>query len=353
VADPTPEPEAGTADGKERLFAHPRRPASYRAGGARQVAAPVPAGQDDYVRELLDLAPSQVEWKRIAVGTRIVAGTILGRVGDVGRGASHLRFEIRPAGRGAPRIDPKPILDGWKLLESTAIYRARAKNPFFGKDARTPTIGQILLMGKTALQERVLENPRIQIYAVGRRQIRAGQIDRRVLAVLEFLAANGLEPTVTSLFRDGSITTSGNLSHHATGTAVDIGAINGLPVTGNQGKGSVTDIAVRRLLTLQGAMRPDQIITLMTYEGAGNTIAMADHHDHVHIGYRPIAADSRSGSVLNATLRPGQWFKVIDRLNRIENPVVRTTPSKAALKVRGARRTPARARAARPAGSSR
>ena len=42
----------------------------------------------------------------------------------------HLRFEIRPAGRGAPRIDPKPILDGWKLLESTAIYRAKGKNPF-------------------------------------------------------------------------------------------------------------------------------------------------------------------------------------------------------------------------------
>ena len=44
-------------------------------------------------------------------------------------------FEIRPAGRGAPRIDPKPILDGWKLLESTAIYRAAGKNPFFGPDA--------------------------------------------------------------------------------------------------------------------------------------------------------------------------------------------------------------------------
>ena len=42
--------------------------------------------------------------------------------------APHLLFEIRPAGRGAPRIDPKPILDGWKLLESTAIYRAKGKN---------------------------------------------------------------------------------------------------------------------------------------------------------------------------------------------------------------------------------
>ena len=44
--------------------------------------------------------------------------------------APHLHFAIRPAGRGAPRIDPKPILDGWKLLEATAIYRAAGKNPF-------------------------------------------------------------------------------------------------------------------------------------------------------------------------------------------------------------------------------
>ena len=68
-------------------------------------------------------------------GARVVAGTILGRVGKVTEGpgsklAPHLNFSIRPAGRGAPRIDPKPILDGWKLLEATAIYRAAGKNPF-------------------------------------------------------------------------------------------------------------------------------------------------------------------------------------------------------------------------------
>ena len=113
--------------------------------------------------------------------------------------APHMLFEIRPAGRGAPRIDPKPILDGWKLLESTAIYRAAGKNPFFGPDAKNPSIGQILLMSKEALQHRVLTDPRIEIYDCGRRDIQAGDIDRRVLATLEFLAASGLKPTVTSL----------------------------------------------------------------------------------------------------------------------------------------------------------
>ena len=45
-------------------------------------------------------------------------------------------FEIRPAGRGAPRIDPKPILDGWKLLESTAIYRANGQEPVLRRRRR-------------------------------------------------------------------------------------------------------------------------------------------------------------------------------------------------------------------------
>ena len=52
--------------------------------------------------------------------------------------APHLHFSIRPAGRGAPKIDPKPILDGWKLLEATAIYRAAGKDPFTGSAHRRP-----------------------------------------------------------------------------------------------------------------------------------------------------------------------------------------------------------------------
>ena len=70
-------------------------------------------------------------------GARVVAGTVLGRVGkaeaDV---APHLNFAIRPAGRGAPQIDPKPILDGWKLLETTAIYRAAGRQPVLGRRRR-------------------------------------------------------------------------------------------------------------------------------------------------------------------------------------------------------------------------
>jgi hypothetical protein len=330
---------ADAAPAKERLFAHPTRPRAYRAGGARQLEAggDAPAGRAAYAKRLLGLEPDEVAWRRLEPGARIVAGTILGRIGRTSSSrAPHVLFEIRPAGRGAPRIDPKPILDGWKLLEATAIYRAKGRNPFAADDERSPTIGQILLMSKASLQRRVLRNPRIRIYRGGRRDIRAGRIDRRVLATLEFLAANGLNPTVTSLQTGHSLyTSSGRISQHATGTAVDIAAINGIPIAGNQGKGSIADITIRRLLTLQGAMKPHQIISLMRYPTADNTLALGDHHDHIHIGFRPVAGTA--GRALNGSLAREQWPRLIDRLNAIENPVVRRRPSKDAIRVREAR----------------
>ena len=269
-------------------------------------------------------------------GARVVGGTVLGRLGRRSQGtAAHLRFEIRPAGRGAPRIDPKPILDGWKLLESTAIYRAAGRNPFVGEDADTPSIGQILLMSKETLSQRVLADQDVEIYACGRRDIEAGQVDRRVLAMLEYLAASGLKPTVTSLRCGHSLlTSSGNVSEHSSGSAADIAAINGIPILGHQGSGSVTDLAIQRLLTLQGTMKPHQIISLMTFEGADNTMALADHADHIHVGYRPMyGSNARVTRRIDAVLKPDQWIELIDRLGRIDNPTVREQPSRYSVAV--------------------
>ena len=279
--------------------------------------------------------------KPLRAGTRVIAGTILGRIGTVSKTAApHVHFEIKPAGRGAPRIDPKPILDGWKLLEATAIYRARGTNPLAGSAAGSASIGQIMLMSKEALAQRVLSNPRIEIYSCGRRDIEAGGIDRRVLATLEFLAASGLKPTVTSLHCGHSyLTASGNVSAHSAGAAVDIAMINGIPIMGHQGEGSITDITIRRLLTLQGTVKPNQIISLMTYKGTDNTLALGDHDDHIHVGFQPeYATGTPAAKELASILKPSQWVKLIDRLGQIDNPTVAKTPSKYAINGSGAAR---------------
>ena len=262
--------------------------------------------------------------KALKKGSRVLGGTILGRLGEkTAKSAPYLKFEIRPAGRGAPRIDPKPILDGWKLLESTAIYRAKGKNPLFGSDAENPTIGELLLLSKEQLVRRVLADPRIEVYGCGAGDIRSGQIDRRVLATMLYLATNGLKPTITSLkCGHGYLTSSGNVSEHSTGTAMDIGAINGVVITpATQGPGSITDLTIQSLLKLQGTMKPHQIISLMTFDGADNTFAMGDHDDHIHVGWRPLYGDNRRAArQIDAVLKPEQWIKLIARLERHRQP---------------------------------
>jgi murein DD-endopeptidase MepM/ murein hydrolase activator NlpD len=326
---------------KTRLFAHPARKNALLHGGRRQMLeqeSMLARGETlkSYFTGAFGLDEKDVVLKPLVPGRRVIAGTILGRIGTVAKAiAPHMLFEIRPSGRGAPRIDPKPILDGWKLLEATAIYRARGTNPLVGASAFSASIGQIMLMSKEALAQRVLSNPRIEIYSCGRRDIEAGVIDRRVLATLEFLAASGMKPTVTSLHcGHGYYTAGGNVSEHSAGSAVDIAMINGIPILGHQGEGSIADMAIRRLLTLQGTMRPHQIISLMTYKDADNTLALSDHADHIHVGFRPeYVPGTPVATELEAVLKPSQWVKLVDRLGQIENPSVAKTPSRYAIRV--------------------
>jgi hypothetical protein len=283
-----------------------------------------------------------MELRRLRKGSEVVAGTVLGRIGKTGKLAPHVNFAIRPAGRGAPRIDPKPILDGWKLLEATAIYRAAGKNPFAFSSTN---VAQILLMPKPQLERRVLADPRLSIYECGRADIRSGQIDQRVLAALEYLADNGFRPTVTSLKCGHSVYTSGgNISEHSTGDAMDIAEINGIPILGNQGRGSITEAVVETLLRLQGNMQPHQLITLMDL--GGPSFSMADHADHIHVGYYPKGQAPGAGKQFVQLLKPDQWQRLIGRIAKIDNPKVRTSPSRYSIPAGKRKHHPNRASAA-------
>jgi hypothetical protein len=258
----------------------------------------------------------------IRVGSKVIAGTVLARVAAGEEGIDpHINFSIRPAGKGAPWIDPKPILDGWKLLEATAIYRAKGKSPF----ANLSGAG-VLLLSKEALQKRVLADKGLEIYSCGREDVAGGRIDRRILALLEYLRTKGFKLTVTSLeCGHGLLTTSGNVSEHSTGDAVDIAVINGVPVTGHQGPGTETDELIHDVLQLQGTMHPHQVISLEDLPGE-TSFAMADHYDHVHVGYHSLEGGPEAR--FTALLKPNQWQRLVNRLGQIENPDVPVRPSK-------------------------
>jgi hypothetical protein len=271
-------------------------------------------------------SPTSSEDGTLRVGSKVIAGTVLARLGSSEDGVDpHINFAIRPAGRGAPEIDPKPILDGWKLLEATAIYRADGKNPL------SEDLGGagVLLLSKEELQKRVLADNALDIYECGREDIATGQIDRRVLAVLEYLVSKGYKLTITSLKCGHSIlSSSGYVSEHSTGDAVDIAVIDGVPVTGHQGPGTLTDQLIRDVLQLQGTMHPHQVISLEDLPGE-TSFALPDHYDHVHIGYHPLTGPF--DQQFNALLKPDQWQRLTNRLDEIKNPRVSPKPSPYAL----------------------
>ncbi|MDQ6731168.1 MAG: lytic murein transglycosylase [Actinomycetota bacterium] len=337
VTPATPATSVTAPMAKERLFANPSRAASYAAGGVTQIrnSAQQITNFQNYFSDTLHLGRNQYTLKTLRKGSIVVAGTILGRIAGASHGiASHLYFQIQPAGKNAPAIDPKPILDGWKLLEATAVYRAAGLDPFAGPGAKNPTVGQVLLMSKTQLTERVLQDPKVKIYNCGRRDIATGVIDRRVLATIEFLSASGLEPGVTGLKCGHSISGStGTDAAGETGSSLDISRINNIPVLGHQGSGSITDFAIRRLLTLQGSVRPDQIISTIGYKGQPNTLALPDHQNRIQITFTPaFGSNQKLSQQVRSLLQPGQWLQLINRISQIPEPVVPIAPSRYALR---------------------
>ncbi|HEY2334997.1 MAG TPA: lytic murein transglycosylase [Solirubrobacterales bacterium] len=236
--------------------------------------------------------------KTLKVGSRVAGGAVIARMGGGSGGVDpHVNFAIRPAGAGAAQIDPKPILDGWKLLEATAIYGASGKSPL----ATNLSVSGVLLLPKEALEQRVLNDKNLSIYQCGREDIASGKIDRRVLAALEYLVSKGYRLTISALeCGHSTYTTSGNVSEHSSGDAVDIAEIDGVPVTGHQGPGTLADALIKTVLQLQGTMHPHQVISLEDLPGE-TSFALPDHYDHVHIGYHPAFEIEYVSPFLSAT----------------------------------------------------
>jgi hypothetical protein len=137
---------------------------------------------------------------------------------------------------------------------------------------------------RARLARQVLDSRRLVIYAGGRADIGRGITEVRVLVLLRYLSSRYKEVTVSSLTSGHSFfTASGNVSAHSFGRAVDIAALNGRPILGNQEPGGLTERALRKILLLPPRLEPSQLISL--FELGGPSFAMADHADHIHVGY--------------------------------------------------------------------
>jgi hypothetical protein len=325
---------AAPGTGKVRLFAHPGNP-DARAAAAVTAASTARRHAADQRRPL-------------SRGAVVASGTVLGSVSvSSGGQAGHLRFAIRPSGDPGT-IDPGPVLANWAQLQ-TALHPqgAKAQNALLGA-----TAGDVFLLSKAELQRTVLSDPGISIYACGRHDIASGAIDRRVLALLAFLSRSGLKPTVTALHCGQSpVTASGAVSPAYEGNAVEISAINGVPIAGHQGAGSITDLTVRALLTLPTEFVPAAIYSLMRYPGASATRAESGFWNRIRVEYQaavaPVALSpsaaagaahsARKGKlaavplISTGSLSTTQWDQLVTRVGGLPTPTVASRASSAAV----------------------
>jgi soluble lytic murein transglycosylase-like protein len=332
---------APALSGKVRLFAHPGNPDALASAADKRKRA----SQSNRAGRMLPLR----------AGSIVSKGTVLGRVRTPsGAHDGHLRFAIRPGGDQST-VDPRPFLENWQQL-GAALHPQGVNNG--EADLLGATASGVFLMSQDELQRTVLSDPGIDIYQCGREDIAEGKIDKRVLAVLEYLSRINLKPTVSALECGHSeITVSGFVSEHYTGDAVDISAINGIPIAGHQGAGSITDVTIRTLLTLQGEFVPHQIISLMKYPGAPNTLAMPEHWNHIHVGFHPAAgqlpATPAAGGaahsartakstpapiVVPSDLSTTQWNQLVARIGSLPAPKVAAKRSASAVNDRKSKR---------------
>ena len=141
-----------------------------------------------------------------------------------------------------------------------------------------------LRWARPLLAKRLLNDMRVTIYPGGREDIRSGKTDVRVIVLIRYLAEAHGQVTVSSLTSGhGIYSRPGVVSAHTYGQAVDIAALEGKSIIGNQQPGGLTEMAVRNMLLLPAELRPNQLISLLGL--GGPSFPMGNHDDHIHAGF--------------------------------------------------------------------
>lgn len=164
-----------------------------------------------------------------------------------------------------------------KALRLSSFYKA------YGKAALVDGLDDAA--AQREIIERVLDNERVDIYDGGRSDIDFGLIDPRVLVTMEFIANRYGQIGVTSLVTGHSVfTTSGNVSLHSMGQAMDIATVSDISINGHQQRNSITTKVLRDILLMPKSMQPAELISL--WDLGGPSFALSDHADHIHIGFK-------------------------------------------------------------------
>jgi len=283
-----------------------------------------------YFTTAFGLPRDQLTARRLRVGSHVLAGTILGRLGATD---PHLLFELRPAGASGRAIDPRPFLDAWAQLATLELHRQALGQPLYGANLNASDAGEALLTSQTDLERLILDNTHLRLTLCERKAIAAGDVDRRVLASVEYLIDKGYVPTIA-----GCTSTAGGKSI-ATANSVAITGLNGVPLAGHAGAGTAADAAVRALASIPGVSAPSQIVSFETVPGSANTLASASAAGEIVVSFTPQQSSLATASTASVTpafkLGATRWTELDAHLVAIPQPRIPTVISTLAVRTAG------------------
>ena len=246
---------------------------------------------------------------RCKKGSRVIAGTILGRVGADARPA---RRRTSTSRSGPPAAAPRRSTRSRSSTAGSCSSRPRST----ARPARTPSTARTATASRSARScccrsrcSRSASSP-----TSASRSTRAAAATSRPARSTAACwprsstwPSPACGPTVTSLKCGHGFYTSSRQRlaplvrqrgrHRARSTASRSSA--------TRTRAGSPSRRVERLMLLQGTMRPDQIISLL--DMGQNTVAMGDHDDHIHVGFRPLFGDeheARQAGVRGPQARP-------------------------------------------------
>ena len=112
----------------------------------------------------------------------------------------------------------------------------------------------------------------------------SGLVDPRIVGLIGAITQEH-QLTISSLRSDHSqYTTSGNVSNHFYGRAIDIAAVDGVSCTDTAVDAPCANLG-RTLAYLPEPMHPSELIYCFDLDGPGMAFALPDHCDHIHAGY--------------------------------------------------------------------
>jgi Transglycosylase SLT domain len=116
------------------------------------------------------------------------------------------------------------------------------------------------------------------------RDIQAGLLDQRITGLLALITQDH-QVTISALRSDHSMmTSSGNVSNHYYGRAMDIAAVDGVSCTDTSTTAPCAELGYS-LAQLPPPLHPTELIYCFDLDGPGPAFALPDHCDHIHAGF--------------------------------------------------------------------